>query len=240
MIKLENLTPEVYYKQSRDFQFIGRLYDLVLNSVKTNSDLLYSLPISDNSSDELLDLMAMTLGFKAKHNYNTNQLRAICASLPKIMKNKGNVQAVILACQALLNSEGITHPLDYEVSKDSLNLDLFIPQDLTDINLLTDLLDYILPAGMLCNITREFRLHSEAQTLIGIRSEVEWNKEKTFSEDVSQVFRIPEGGITANWLQRIKSKAPLYDAVNKKTTDGTIIDSTVWKKKKTNGGSSND
>jgi len=220
MIKLENLTPEVYYKQSRDFQFIGRLYDLVLNSVKTNSDLLYSLPISDNSNDEFLDLMAMTLGFKAKHNYNTNQLRAICASLPKIMKNKGNVQAVILACQALLNSEGITHPLDYEVSRDNLNLDLFIPQDLTDINLLTDLLDYILPAGMLCNITREFRLHSEAQTLIGIKSEV--NYYKALSENVSHVFKIED---LPNWLERIKSIDPLEN------TDGTIINSTVWKKK---------
>ena len=38
MIKLQNLTPEVYYKESRVFQFIGRLYDIVLNSVKTETD----------------------------------------------------------------------------------------------------------------------------------------------------------------------------------------------------------
>lgn len=219
MIKLENLTPEVYYKQSRDFQFIGRLYDLVLNSVKTNSDLLQGLPISNNSNNEFLDLMAMTLGFKAKHNYNINQLRAICASLPKIMKNKGNVRAVILACQALLNSEGITHALDYEISKDNLNLNLFIPQDLTDINLLVDLLDYILPAGMLCNITREFRVYSQAQTLIGVRSEVEYYS--VLSENTSSVFKKLDDEA---WLQRITSEEPL------ETTDGTIINSTVWRK----------
>ena len=246
MIKLENLTPEVYYKQSRDFQFIGRLYDLVLNSVKTNSELIYSLPISDNSSDEFLDLMAMTLGFKAKHNYNVKQLRAICASLPKIMKNKGNVQAVLLACQALLNSEGITYPLDYEVSKDNLNLYLFIPQELTDINLLQDLLDYILPAGMLCNITREFRLHEQAQTEIGIEFEVAWGSKK--SEKISTVFgsnSMPAYLDKATWLKHLGSAEPLsiISADGKKVDDitsGTIIDSTVFKKKKkSTGGNSN-
>ena len=67
MIKLQDYTPEVYYRESRDFQFIGRLYDLVLNYVKTNADLIYSLPLSDNSDNQFIDLMAMTLGFHAKH-----------------------------------------------------------------------------------------------------------------------------------------------------------------------------
>ena len=40
MIKLQELTPSVYYEQSRDFQFIGRLYDIVLNYIKTNADNL--------------------------------------------------------------------------------------------------------------------------------------------------------------------------------------------------------
>lgn len=30
MIKVQNLTPDIYYNRSRDFQFIGRLYDVVL------------------------------------------------------------------------------------------------------------------------------------------------------------------------------------------------------------------
>ena len=48
MIKLQDMTPDVYYNQSRDFQFIGRLYDIVLNSVKTNADLIIAgiVPLS--------------------------------------------------------------------------------------------------------------------------------------------------------------------------------------------------
>ena len=42
MIKLQELTPSVSYEQSRDFQFIWRLYAIVLNYVKTNADNLYT------------------------------------------------------------------------------------------------------------------------------------------------------------------------------------------------------
>ena len=42
MIRLQDMTPSVYYDQSRDFQFIGRLFDVVLNSVKTNADMVYA------------------------------------------------------------------------------------------------------------------------------------------------------------------------------------------------------
>ena len=29
MIKTQELTPEVYYKKSRDFQILGRIYDII-------------------------------------------------------------------------------------------------------------------------------------------------------------------------------------------------------------------
>ena len=53
MIKLRNLTPDVYYNESRDFQFIGRLFDVVLNSVKTEADLLYNVPLNDDSNEKM-------------------------------------------------------------------------------------------------------------------------------------------------------------------------------------------
>ena len=71
MIRTQKYTPEVYYEQSRDFQFIGRLYDVVLNSVKTNVDIIQnSLPFNTRSSRDLLKLMSYTLGFKPKHKYS--------------------------------------------------------------------------------------------------------------------------------------------------------------------------
>ena len=64
MIKIQESVPSIYYNSSRDFQLLGHLFDLVLNSTKTEADLLFNLPLSTNSDDQLLDLMTFTLGLR--------------------------------------------------------------------------------------------------------------------------------------------------------------------------------
>jgi hypothetical protein len=167
MIKLRDFTPEVYYKESRDFQLLGRLFDLVLNSVKTEADLLYDLPVNDNSNEQLLDLLSLSVGFKTNNNrYNAKQLKAICRVFPLILHNKGSIKALIIACNALFSAEGCEQPVDYEFVDDTNNneINLYIPQDFEDLTLLNDLLQYVLPAGMSCNIIREYRLKVAALT----------------------------------------------------------------------------
>jgi len=153
MIKLEELTPKVYYKQSRDFQFIGRLYDLVLNSIQTNTELTNYLPLDRNTDQQLLNLAAFTLGFKLKHNYNIAQLTALCNVFSYALKNKGNIKSIISVCDAVLNAEGIRSSTTY--AQNGTDLILYLPSTLTDITLLRDLLDYILPAGMSCTFVKE-------------------------------------------------------------------------------------
>ena len=132
MIRLQDLTPEVYYKQSRDFQFIGRLYDIVLNYIKTNADNLYYLPIGQNMNEQLLNLLALSLGFKPKNNYNSKQLLAICSVLPEIMKNKGSLQSMITAVNALLAAEEIEQAkvLNRNDSKELIKrlFEMYIPE----------------------------------------------------------------------------------------------------------------
>ncbi len=153
-IKLQQYTPDVYYRESRDFQYIGRLYDLVLNYVKTNIDLLYNLPFNDLTDDQFIDLLALTLGFKAKHKYTAKHLRAICSCFSEILRNKGTIKSLLLACSAIYHSEGITEQINYELtdkngkSGGTTNLILYLSPKLGDTTLLLDLLDYVLPAGM--------------------------------------------------------------------------------------------
>lgn len=158
MIKLQEHIPEVYFKESRDFQFIAKLYEIVLNYSEMNADLVYNLPFNDNVNDKLIDLMATTLGFKVKHHYNTKQLIAICSIFSTILRNKGNIQSIELIVKALLHSEGITDDFGYELSEDLSHIDIFVPLALSDINLLVDLLDYVLPAGMTTKIIRSTRI----------------------------------------------------------------------------------
>lgn len=171
MIRLQDLTPEVYYRQSRDFQFIGRLYDIVLNYSKTNAANLYQLPIGDNMNEQLLNLLALTLGFKTTKNYNSKQLLAICSVLPEIMRNKGSLNALIIAANALLTAEGIDQALDYTIEPKQ-SITLYVSQQLTDLNLLKDLLDYILPAGISCSIVKETQVLTKIETIIGISDTV--------------------------------------------------------------------
>lgn len=163
MIKLQDLTPEVYYKQSRDFQFIGRLYDLVLNSVKTNAANLYNLPEGKEMDEQLLNLLALTLGFKTAKNYNSKQLLAICSALPVILRHKGSIRALILAVDALLAAEGIKQPLDYTTGING-SITLYVAQELEDTTLLIDLFDYLLPAGISCELVKESQLVSGIET----------------------------------------------------------------------------
>lgn len=168
MIRLQDLTPDVYYKQSRDFQLIGRLYDLVLNYTKTNTTLVNNVTLSDNTDTQLIDLLATTLGFKAIHTYNVKQLVSVCSCLSEILKNKGTKKAIELAVYAILNAEGIflTEQVDlndlvqisYQTDDDNprpiRELKIVIPAQMQDTTLLRDLLDYILPAGFSARFIR--------------------------------------------------------------------------------------
>ena len=189
MIKLQNLTPEVYYKESRDFQLLGRLFDLVLNAVKTDTDLLYNLPLSTNSDEKLLELLALTLGFKPKHQYNAKNLKAVCSVFSEILRNKGSIKAIKIACEALFNSMDISQQLDYDFTKDKDNteLNLYIAKDFGDITLLNDLLSYVLPAGMSCNIIREFHVLTDSNTNIGISDNV--TKTKINTIETSKIIK---------------------------------------------------
>lgn len=177
MIKLQELTPSVYYEQSRDFQFIGRLYDIVLNYVKTNADNLYTLPIGKNMDEKLLNLLAFTLGFQSKHHYNSKQLLAICSVLPLILKHKGSLNAILIAVNSILYAEGINQALDYEFKNN--NLVLYLSPDLSDLTLLKDIMIYILPAGIGCDMIKEIQSINKIKTILTTKDEVKVYKKET-------------------------------------------------------------
>ena len=180
MIKLQELTPSIYYEQSRDFQFIGRLYDIVLNYIKTNADNLYTLPIGKNMDEKLLNLLAFTLGFQSKHHYNSKQLLAICSVLPLILKNKGSLNAILIAVNSILYAEGINQALDYEFKNN--NLVLYLSPDLSDLTLLKDIMIYILPAGIGCDMIKEIQSVNKIETILNTNDEI------TIYKDVASKF----------------------------------------------------
>lgn len=164
MIKTARLVPEVYYNKSRDFQLLGRTCDLVFNYLKNNIDTIYNLPLSKLSDKQLIDLMSMTLGFKPKHTYNSQQLFAVCSSLSEILRYKGTRKSLELVLGAIYNTEQIAgQPAIGYADK---TIEVYCPSGITDLVLLNDLLDYILPAGIKYEIIKQTLLTQKASNNI--------------------------------------------------------------------------
>lgn len=152
MISIKNQTPSVYYDASRDFQVLGHLFEVVLNYVKTNADMLYLLPDGIKTDTRATELLAMTLGFKPKRNYDKDQLAALVSIFPQLLKIKGTIQAIELAGNALVKAAGVNGVFDCDLENHVLTVK--IPQELADITLFMDLLPYILPFGIRVSIVR--------------------------------------------------------------------------------------
>ena len=86
MIKIEELVPEVYTKESRDFQLISKVFDILFNYIKTAADSMLF------SEKEFIDLQLITLGFDLKGNYRKEILQKLAEVFPSMIKNKGNLK----------------------------------------------------------------------------------------------------------------------------------------------------
>lgn len=153
MINIKNQIPSIYYDASRDFQVLGHLYEVVLNYIKTNADMLYQLPNGIDTDTRTTELLAMTLGFKLRRNYDKAQLAALVSIFPKLLKIKGTIGAVNLAGNALVKASGVPGEFTSEINNQKI-LTIKIPIELSDITLLLDLLPYILPFGIRVSVIR--------------------------------------------------------------------------------------
>lgn len=152
MIKTQLLTPEVYYKESRDFQLFGRLYDSVFNYLKTEIDLIKTFPLNNNQDTSFVELLLKTLGFRNLREYQTDQLLALASIWVKTIKNKGSFQAIKDVVNLILRTENITNPA--EIVLDTVNQEMpTVVIKIKDLissqesSLLEEVLNYILPIG---------------------------------------------------------------------------------------------
>jgi hypothetical protein len=152
MINIKNQVPDIYYDASRDFQVLGHLYEVVLNYAKTNADMLYLLPNRLEPNARLTELLALTLGFKLRRNYDKAQLAALASIFPRLLKLKGTKQAIDLAGNALVKASGVPGAFSSEIENHILTVK--IPIELSDITLFLDLLPYILPFGIRVSVIR--------------------------------------------------------------------------------------
>lgn len=159
MIKIKDQIPNIYYDASRDFQILGHLYEVVLNYSKTNADMLYLLPNGIEADTRSTELLATTLGFRLKRNYDKEQLAALVSIFPRLLKIKGTKAAVDLAGNALVKASGVPGVFDSNLDEETHVLTVKIPIELSDITLFMDLLPYILPFGVRVSVIRSTTIY---------------------------------------------------------------------------------
>ena len=219
MIKFYNQVPSVYPSASRDFQYLCWLIDIVLNSVKHNVDDIFALP--DNRADhKLTELLATTLGFKIRRSYDQAQLRALIVALPRILKYKGTKAAVDMAGEALLSASGALGSYDSEVDETACELTVTFPETLVDISLFTDLLPYILPAGMTCRIERTEMVEADLTTIYDYNEkltaawvpDLAWDSNEQTTSGLTGMFDVPAAEpLFANFKEGLTPNTGLLD-----------------------------
>lgn len=147
MIRTETQVPSNYYAWSRDFQLLGRLFDLVANSSKNYADNL-----SSHTDGRFAELMSKTVGFGVGRKYDTDDLLSLHNGFKSIMRKKGSKAAISECVELLMHSQNVStyHDVDYDAKKCVVTIS--VGEELRDIALLEDLLEYVLPAGWLCDV----------------------------------------------------------------------------------------
>ncbi len=175
MIKLIDLIPSEYIKDSRDMQILTRIFEVVLNYSKTNSDL-FNLSTKNLNAEmkSLTDLNLTTLGFIQTHNYNLNQLQALASLFREIIKNKGNIKSIKLVLELLSEIEDSDELSEVIYSEDEpYKIIISIPKNITELELFEDVLNYILPSGVSFEIQHTLKSKGVLNTNLNINNESE-------------------------------------------------------------------
>lgn len=222
MIKTQYQVPEVYYKESRDFQLLGRIYDVIFNYLKTSINSIYNNPLGQSSDDKLLELAARTLGFESKHNYDINHLKSICSSFSKILKIKGTKKSIELIVDCLLNAQGINQKGDIRTSKENpYNLEIFIPSALADTTILKDMLEYVIPAGMTYSLVSSSNIYIDNNNAVVTETKAGQNTKKTTI--VTSGWEDSGDYHTINYIDKYKSIEDYGNIIEPGTIDNITV-----------------
>jgi len=156
-IRFQNLTPETYPAESRDFQLLCRLYDSIYNGVKYDTDSIIYLLDTWKIQSNMLPLLQTKLGFFSNKKFDDNQLRYILSVFPDLVRNKGSLNAIKKLLNMCLKLNNIPGSFTVSVADsatvingvliDAHTIIVGIDTILKSTEILNELAKYILPAG---------------------------------------------------------------------------------------------
>ena len=154
------------YRSSRDYQALLKLLDIVLTTVKYETDSLINLYIPKSCMEEFLPILAEHIGYEYNYKDTVSTNRIIIDNFAKMIRNRGSEVGIKLACSLSLNSLNIIAEQMESSSKEGTlaevglakinvfvdyvngKLTVIYPQNETKVR---HLIDWVRPVGMWCD-----------------------------------------------------------------------------------------
>ena len=167
MIDTIKMTPAEYSAQSRDYQVIARLYTALFNLSKMYIDNNHFW--TNDIDKKLSRLRAFTLNFRNKYEWDLDELKVVSSCFKYLMFRKGTKQALkycIYILMRIKNLEGTITDNSIEIKNN--NIIIKIPENLTNLGAIEDLIRYLIPAGFSYRIIKYVEFNPNAKTKITI------------------------------------------------------------------------
>lgn len=153
--RIQDNVPQVYVAESRDFQMLCNVFDLMNNGVKFDIDTIKSLSDSIRCPERLIKYLQHKLGFYSNVKMSDDTLRTILKCFPYLVKLKGSRRGVVESICVFLTTLGINGKQKIEVNNHNTNdgpcgnyvIVLNIEHKSLDVTILKEILRYILPTG---------------------------------------------------------------------------------------------
>lgn len=228
ILRVENNVPSVYCNESRDFQLLCRLYTILVNSVKYQSDSMKYLTDTYRCKSTVLPLLQTKIGFFTPEVYDDDTLRHVISGFPIMVKNKGSLLAIQQAVNMFLKIFDIrTKVIVQYTTSETTMYDIHINDHTILIGvqsalnkgtkLLTDMMRYAMPTGFgiyiyyyqsLEDITEV--LFNEDATLLFVTDGINSNVRTKLSSEFPNIQELPwtqkavkcsweNGQATVNW-----------------------------------------
>ena len=149
LVRMQNNVPEVYVTQSRDFQLLCRMFDVIFNGIKFDVDATSRLTDTKHIQSSLLKLLQTKLGFFESSNLD-DELRIVLDAFPYIVKNKGSLKAIEQTLNVYLRINRIDTPVKVNIINDGntrLVQIMVKSKILLNTKVIDDVMKYILPTG---------------------------------------------------------------------------------------------
>lgn len=151
--RLQDNVPNYYVDESRDFQLLCRVIDVILKGRMANAGYIpYQLDL-DRCSESLLYAIAYMQGFTTKVYIPPNVLRNILKVFPYCIKHKGTEEAIRLAAQAVLSVDRLLYLIQIQTATNtglagtSYRIILTCNAQSAYIPYLREVMSFIVPAG---------------------------------------------------------------------------------------------